>query len=155
MVFLKYKNGFGSVASTLIMFIAIIAVSTGLVITFKNFVTDTQDSFKVQNDLASSKIRSAISISNIYYDNSNSLTYVYVKNIGEVKLQPVLFDLFVDNLYTKNFSYYYADNLSKQISIFQPQDTMAIIYNKTLGSGTHEVKVVSEYSNVAKDFFNI
>lgn len=153
--FYDNKKAFGSVASTLIMFIAIVGVSTGLVISFKTFVSDTQDSFKVQNDLASNKIKSSIAITNIYYDSANTLTYIYVKNIGEVKMQPILFDLFVDNVFTKNFTAYYADNLSKSITLFQPQDTMAIVYNKSLETGTHDVRIVSEYSNVAKDFFNI
>ena len=151
----KNKKGFGSVVSTLIMFIAIVGVSTGLVIAFKGFMLDTQSSMRIQNDITNKQLQSAISISNIVYNSSNNKLYVYVKNIGTITHTPKLYDVFLDDLFTNKFNYTYADNFSKVITIFQPQDTMVLIINATLGSGTHSIKVVSEYSTIAKDLFNV
>ena len=93
------KKGFGDAVSTLIMFIAVISVTTGLVIVFKNYVASTQDSFSVQNELTSNKLRSAISISNIYYNTTSNTSYIYVKNVGETPLSPKLFDIYIDNAF--------------------------------------------------------
>jgi len=148
------KKAFGDAVSTLIMFIAVISVTTGLVIVFKNYVASTQDSFSVQNELTSNKLRSSITISNIYYNDSSNMTYIYVKNVGETKLSPELFDLYVDNAYISNVNAYYADNLTNPITLFNSQETLALVKQINLTSGTHEVKVVTEFSTSATDMFN-
>ncbi len=154
-IFKGNRKGFGSIVSTLIMFIAIVGISVGLVFMFQSYVSNTQHAMSTQTSITSNKLESAISISNIYYNSSSNLTYIYVKNIGELKLYPQKFDLFVDNFYETNFTAVYASNLSKEITLFNPQETMAIIYNKSLDSGTHTIKVVTEYSSYAEDSFNI
>ena len=52
------KKAFGGVVSTLIMFIAIVGVSTGMVIAFQNYIFDTQSAMKVQNDISANKLKS-------------------------------------------------------------------------------------------------
>lgn len=150
----RTKNGFGDAVSTLIMFIAVISVTTGLVIVFKNYVGATQDSFSVQNELTSNKLRSSITISNIYFNTSSNMTYVYVKNIGETKLTPQQFDLFVDDAFITNYNVYYADNLTKTMTLFNQQETLVLVKQINLTSGTHDVKVVTEFSTSATDMFN-
>lgn len=148
------KKAFGSVASTLIMFIAVVGVSIGMVVTFQDYVLKTQHAMGVQNDAISNKLKSSISITNIYYNSSSNKTYTYVKNIGSIKLTPSKFDLFIDDKYTHNFSAVYANNLSKNVILFNPQETIAIIYPTGLVAGTHKVKVVTEYSSYSEDSFN-
>ena len=148
------KKGFGSVVSTLIMFIAIVGVTTGLVISFKNFVGDTQSSFSTQNELASNKLKTSLSITNNYYNSSSNTLYVYVKNVGETKLVTRNFDVFLDNEYLTNYNISYANNFSNLMTLMQIQDTAAVIIPKTLNSGTHEIKVVSEYGVGDEDSFN-
>jgi len=149
------KKAFGEVVSTLIMFIAVVSVTTGLVMVFQNYVIDTKDSLNKQNMLTSSKLRTSISIVNTYYNTTSNTSYYYVKNIGETKLTARLVNLFVDNGFESNFSLVYADNLSKDITFFFPQETMAIINQKDLNAGTHLVKVISEYSVGDELEFNI
>ena len=149
------KKAFGGVASTLILFVAVIGVSTGLVIMMTNYVSDTQDAMNFQNSITTNKLKSAISISNIYYNDSSNQTFIYVKNIGENKLNPTLFDLYLDNSFEITFSTFYADNLSKVITLLQPQETLALVFDKYLASGTHSVKVLTEYSSSAEESFNI
>lgn len=150
----KSKKGFGDAVSTLIMFIAVISVTTGIVVVFKNYVTDTQDSFNVQNKLTSSKLRTSIGITNIYYNDSSNTTYIYVKNLGETKLKTSLFDVFIDDSFQDNFNIYYANDISKNMSVFNPQETLVIVKQIDLSSGSHEVKVLTEYGVGDEDFFN-
>jgi len=149
------KKGFGGTVSTLIMFIAIMTVTTGLVITFVNYVKSTEDSFLVQEKLSTNKIKTSITISNIYYNTSSQNLYVYVKNIGETKMYTKNLDIFINNAFYNDFNSSYADNLSKPMILFEPQNTLTIIKNINLGSGTHEVRVNTEYGNAASDSFNI
>jgi archaellum component FlaG (FlaF/FlaG flagellin family) len=152
---LKQKKGFAGAVSTLIMFIAVISVTTGLVIAFMNYVNDTQHSFSKKNELSSNKLKTSISVTNIYYNSSSSDLYIYVKNIGETKLSAGLLDLYINNNFNKDFSVVYANNLSKNMTIFQPQDTMAIIKNINIASGTHEITVSTQYGVGDSDSFNI
>jgi archaellum component FlaG (FlaF/FlaG flagellin family) len=67
------KKGFGDAVSTLIMFIAVISVTTGLVIAFMNYVDTTQQSFNKQTTLSSNKLRTSVSISNVHYDSTGNV----------------------------------------------------------------------------------
>lgn len=149
------NKAFGGVASTLIMFIAIISVTTGLVMAFVNYVETTEQSFSVQNKLTSNKLRTATTISYINYDTSSKNLYIYVKNIGDTKLKASLFDVFVNNQFISNFTTFYADNLSNEIVILQPYDSMVIVKNIDLTTGTYRVVINSEFGTSNEDSFNV
>lgn len=150
----KNKKAFGGVASTLIMFIAIISVTTGLVIAFMNYTQSTKRSFDQQSELAGNKLRTSVSISNIYYNTTSNSVYVYVKNIGDTALDTKLFDLYVDDAFYRDYDAFYADNLSKPIVLFQSQETLVLIKNLNLATGTHSVKVMTQYGVGDSDLFN-
>ncbi len=137
------------------MFIAIMTVTTGLVITFVNYVRSTEDSFLVQEKLTTSKIKTSISISNVYYNSSSSNLYIYVKNLGETEMYTKNLDLFINDAFFKDFDAVYADNLSKSMILFEPQNTLALVKNINLNAGTHEVRVNTEFGNTVTDSFNI
>ena len=140
--------------STLIMFIAIVGVSTALVISMKNYVTDTQDAMAFQNNLANDKLRSAVSISNIYYNSTSNDLFVYVKNIGQKVLSTTDMNLFVDGKYENNFNIYYADNFTKNMTLFEPSETFVLIYNNNFVAGSHEIKIVTNIGVSDKDYFS-
>lgn len=149
------KKAAGEVISALIMFIAVISVSTGLVIAFKNYALETQDSFNFQNDLANSKLKTSLSISHVYYNSTSSEVVIYLKNVGETKLKPSNFDLFIDEVFYTNFSYVSASDLTTIKEIFSPQDTIAIIQDLNLDSGSHEIRIVTDLGVGVEDSFNI
>lgn len=151
---MKYKKGFGEVASTLIMFIAVLGVTIGVVISFQNFVIDTQGSFEDQQELTSNKLKTAISISNTYYNDSSQRLYVYVKNIGGVSLNTEIFDIYVDGQFQDSFDVVSPTNFSNTLEILPVQDTLTMIVNKTLSQGTHNVRVVTEFGVSEEDSFN-
>lgn len=148
------KKGFGSVVSTLIMFIAIVGVTTGIVISFENYVSETQSSFSSQNELASNKLKTSLTIINTNYNSSSNILYVYIKNIGESKLRPQNFDVFLNDAYIANYTVTDASDLFTLVTLLELQDAAAIQIPTILPSGTHEIKVVSEYGVGDEESFN-
>lgn len=151
----KNKSAAGGVASTLIMFIAIVGISTGVVLSFKGYIDSTQSSFAFQNELTVSKLKTALSVTFVNYDSDTDTLYIYVKNIGETRLRPTNFDLFVNQVFYSDFEVFYADNLSNPMTLFSPQDTLVIVKdNVVLDSGTHEVRVVTDLGVGVRESFN-
>lgn len=148
------KKGFGEVASTLIMFIAIIGITLGLILSFQSFVVDTQGSFNEQQDLTSNKLKSSISITNTFYNSTEEKLYVYVKNIGRMSLDTTQFDVFVDEKFQNSFSTTEPTNFSKNISKLPIQETATVIINSSLNSGTHSVEIVTQYGVKDEESFN-
>lgn len=156
MVFKKNsKKAFGDAASTLILFIAVISVTTGIVIMFKNYVADTEHAFSTQHDLSTNKLETSLSVSNVYYNSTNQRLYVYVKNVGQTSLGIKNIQVFFDSSYVTSFNATYAYNLSKKMVTFKPQDTLVIYKKNPLAVGTHDVRVVTEYGTSVKESFNI
>lgn len=150
----KSKKAFGGVASTLIMFIAIVGISTGLVISFKNYISEAQASFDFQNDLTVSKLKTAMSVTHVTYNESVPQVIIYLKNIGESKLRPTKFDLFIDEAYISDFSTLHADNFSQEMTLQSPQQTVAIVKNISLAQGSHDIRIVTELGVGVEDSFN-
>jgi archaellum component FlaF (FlaF/FlaG flagellin family) len=151
----RNKKGFGGVASTLIMFIAIISVTTGLVIALKNYTLDTQESISFQNKVVSNQLKTAIEITNIFHNASEDMTYVYVKNIGQTNLRTNEFDFFLDEVFITNYNVNNAANVSESMDMLFPSSTAVFSVDKALASGTHKVKMVSGYGGAGDtDYFN-
>jgi len=153
--FSNNKKAFGDVVSTLIMFIAVISVTVGLVVVFQNYVIDTQQSMDKKNKLTTNKLKTSISIINTYYNSSSNVSYYHVKNLGDTKLTTSLMSLFVDGLYQTNFTIVYPNNLSKPLNYLETQDVMVFVENKSLALGSHTVKVITQYSVGDEISFNI
>ncbi|MFW5705235.1 MAG: hypothetical protein ACOCXG_05330 [Nanoarchaeota archaeon] len=148
------KKGFGGAVSTLIMFIAIISVTTGLVMVFQNYVFETQNSINAQNKITSSKLRTAVAISNTYYNSSSDVLEVYVKNIGDTNLVSKNFDVYLDNQYILNFSFVEPSSYTG-VTLLTPQKTGRLIINNSgLNSGSHIIKLVTEYGVDIEEYFN-
>jgi len=153
--FFSGKKAFGDVASTLIMFVAIIGVSTGLVIAIKNYAIDTQESFDFQNKVITNQLKTSIDIINVYYDDTTNMTYVYLKNIGKTKLVVGDFDMFIDDDYITNYSVYYADNLSKELELLNLMSTAVFVKEYNLTTGSHKVKLVTGFGGSGDtEYFN-
>jgi archaellum component FlaF (FlaF/FlaG flagellin family) len=151
----RNKKGFGGIASTLIMFIAIISVTTGLVIAFTNYIRSTEQSLTVQNDLTSNKIKTSVTITNVYYNGTTNVVNIYLKNIGETKLHPRFFDLYINGAFVTGFNTTEPTDFSSIVTLFEPQDTVSVNKDIVLNPGTHDVMLVTEYGVGAKDSFNI
>jgi len=149
------KKAFGGVASTLIMFIAIIMVTTGIVISFMKYVDNAEDSMAVKNDFLTKKLETELGIINIVYDNPKKQTTIYLKNLGKTKLKSELLVIFLDEQYKQDLKLYQAENTSQELYFLDVQEIGIITINQTLNSGSHEVKIISEYGIGDTQGFNI
>lgn len=152
---LKFKKkAFGDVVSTLIMFIAIISVTTGLVIAFQNYFVKTQSSLKFKQDLSEKKLRTKVDISHVFYNKSSYDLEIYLKNIGSVEVLTSNFEIFLNQKFSNNLSVFLAEN-NEEILVLQPKKTAKIVYNKKLNLGSHTVKIVTENGESANEYFQV
>ncbi len=139
------KKGSGEAVSTLIMFIAVVSITTGLVIAFFNYTQNTQHSFDMQNKLTNNKLKTSITVTNVHYDELSLSLRVYVKNIGQTNLDTSKFDVFFNNEFIGNFSALNPVNLSEDLRLLIPYQTVTLVFNQTPDLGTNQIKVLTEY----------
>ena len=151
----KNKKAAGDAVSTLILFIAIVGISVGLVVSIKNYAFETQESLRFQNNVVNKQLKTSIDITNVYYNETGERVYIYLKNIGETTLISESFDLYIDESYIVEFNVTQAGNWSANVSLINIQDTVAFIASKALSSGSHQVKLVSGYGGTGTtEYFN-
>lgn len=148
------SKGAGDAISTLILFIAVISISVGIVIAFQQFVTQTQVGLENQQDILSSKLNTQYIISNIIYDSSVNITTLYVKNTGNTQLDVNSLSFFIADEYITSATIVNA-NTGGTIRIFSPQDTILVNSSIDLPLGVYEVRVISEFGNIVEDTFVI
>lgn len=147
------KKAAGDAISALILFIAVVGVSVGLVVAIKNYAFETQDNLRFQNEVVNNQLKTSIDITNIHYNSTG--IYVYLKNTGSTKLVTEDFDFFINDAFISDFSVYDPSDLSTNLSLLLVSETAAFFKNITLSSGTHEVKLVSGYGGSGEtDYFN-
>lgn len=151
----KYnKKGFGGVASTLIMFIAIVSITTGIVISFMKYVDNAEDSVAVKNDFLQKKLETEIDIINIVYDSDLDKVKIYFRNLGNTQLASKYFTTFVDDKYITEFVIKNPET-DDVLKLVDSQEVGVVFVNETLESGSHIVKLVSQYGVGDKMGFNI
>lgn len=148
------SKGAGDAISTLILFIAVISISVGIVIAFQQFVTQTQVGLENQQDILSSKLNTQYIISNVIYDSSLNITTLYIKNTGNTQLDVNSLSFFIADEYITSAIIVNA-NTGGTIRIFNPQDTILVNASLNLPLGTYEVRVISEFGNIVEDTFVI
>ncbi len=148
------SKGAGDAISTLILFIAVISISVGIVIAFQQFVTQTQVGLENQQDILSNKLNTQYIISNIIYDSSVNITTLYVKNTGNTQLDVNSLSFFIADEYITSATIVNA-NTGGTIRIFSPQDTILVNSSIDLPLGVYEVRVISEFGNIVEDTFVI
>jgi len=150
--------GFSGVASSVIMFIAVLSLSTGVVVVLRNYVSDTGNSVAVQKDIIKDQIKSDIHIDVVTYDDIN-LTTIYVKNSGRTQLSLTDIDVYIDKARTpRNDSNrtitLLSDTDSKNIGNWDPDEIIQIDVVKVLGTGNHEVLVKADHQSSDKEDFS-
>jgi len=149
------KKAFGGVVSTLIMFIAIVIVTTGIVISFMGYVDKAEDSVTIKNDFLQKKLETEIEIINVVYDDQSNDVNIFIRNLGKTKLITKHFSVFLDGEFIKNAEVKKADDKVTNIELFDIQEIGIIIINKNLDGGSHNVKIVTEFGVGDEDDFNI
>jgi archaellum component FlaF (FlaF/FlaG flagellin family) len=150
----KTKKAFGGVASTLIMFIAIIGVTAGMVMSFQNYFLQTKDTLNFQQKQTNEKLKTFITITHTYYDDPGTNLRVYIKNTGSINLKASYIDLFVNGAYGTNLTPYYAGT-TDIVEVLKQTQTMYIDYDITLPVGSHTVRAVTELGVSDNEDFNV
>jgi archaellum component FlaG (FlaF/FlaG flagellin family) len=153
--------GFSGMASQVIMFIAVITVTTVLVIVFNGYVNEASNSLNIKNDYLSKQMKTDISIDVVSYDSSSDTTYIYVKNTGKISLK-----LNDTDVYLNGFRIPRSDT-NRSIEVLSDTDTinpgtwdpkeevLVKVYQALSSSTSHKVIVSTQYDASDMDEFSI
>lgn len=149
-----------SVASQVILFIAVISITTGLVAVFNNYVQETTSSTRIQWQLMSNNLKTDVTITSIdYKSDSPDNTTIYVLNTGKVKLDLNETDVYLEGFVSRDGSSRYliiepsTDDVD--IGIWNEKEVVKIIVFKDLiASTTYQVCVSTQYGTRTCDTFS-
>jgi archaellum component FlaG (FlaF/FlaG flagellin family) len=136
--------GFSTVTAQVMFFIAVIAVSAGLIAVFGTYIDQAKGAMSDKQQYLMGQLRTDVAITNVY--NGSGHLYVFVKNIGKQDLKTGCLELYVDNYYvTLGAAQIVAPSTGAATSDWPPEATIELKpTSATLGSGSvHEAKVVT------------
>ena len=144
--------GFGNVASALILLIAVMTLSTAVVLSLKDYYDKTTTSVSLVQAELTKELRTDITIDVVHLDNTSNTLSVYIKNSGSQKLDPAQLDVYLDKIYIpRNDSNrtvtILADTEMTNNTIWDPKEQVQIqIFNYSLATNTlHEITVTTQY----------
>jgi archaellum component FlaG (FlaF/FlaG flagellin family) len=143
--------GFGEIASTTIMFIAVLSAATLLAFVFNNYAHSTTTSIGSRQAYLNNQIKTDISIENVVYNSTGGTIKMYVRNTGDSKMDVVYISAFIASTWlnnnTENSSIYVLpDTDTKNTGIWDPKEILLIETNLTISSGsTYEALVLTQY----------
>ncbi len=150
--------GFSNIATTIIMFIAVLILATSVIITLRTNVDQTQASMRTQADLLNNQIKTNTDITSSNY--SAGTTTVYIINNGKTLLKLDRIDIYLDNEFIPRNDSNRTIEIepstdTKNPGLWDPNEIVKIEVFKTLGSGTHTSKVTTQYGTIDEDTFSI
>lgn len=149
------KLGAGDAISALILFVAVLSVSIGVVVAFQQFVVETQTNLNDQQEFTQNALQTHMIVSNVVYDDLANEVTIYVKNVGTTTLATSYLSFFINAEYGQNLNISEASNIGVDVKVIQPQETLHTIFPISLSSGTHTLTVVSEFGTSVKEDFNV
>ena len=94
--------GFGDIASTTIMFIAVLSAATLLAFVFNNYASSTTSSINTRQAYLANQLKTDINIENVVYNTTQGSVKVYVRNTGDAKLDVEYISAFIANEWLNN-----------------------------------------------------
>jgi archaellum component FlaG (FlaF/FlaG flagellin family) len=86
--------GFSTVSAEILFFLAVVAVSAGVIAVFSSYVDKAQGAMNDKQQYIVSQLRTDVAITNI--DNSSGHLYIFVKNVGSEQLKTDCMNMYVD-----------------------------------------------------------
>lgn len=147
------------IISTMIMFIAVLAMSITVVTVFKNVIDDTSSSLKIQGDAVSNSLKTDITIESVAYSNVTDITSVGLRNSGRTKLDIDKVDVYLDGAYIPRNDTNRTITLEsttdiKNPGIWDPDEIVTIRIFQTLQDGDHTLSISTQYSYYVEDIFS-
>ena len=143
--------GFGGIASSLIMFIAVMSLTTGVVIGLKQHFDSTSSAINMEQKRVSKELKTDVTIEVTNYKSGQNKLDVYVKNTGNTRLNVNKTDIFLNNIRIPRA------NVNRSIQVTSDSDNInsgdwdnseviLITLNTTLASSeTHTISVATEF----------
>ncbi|RJQ18098.1 hypothetical protein C4573_00040 [Candidatus Woesearchaeota archaeon] len=144
--------GFANVASMLILLIAALSITTGVVLSLKDYYDKTTSAVTLEQTRLSEQLKTDITIEVVDFDNLTNTTYAYVKNSGAQRLDVAKVDIYLDDVRIPR------NETNRTIAVIpdtevlnnETWDTKEValitVFNFTLASNViHEVSVTTQY----------
>lgn len=152
--------GFGSVVSTVITFIAVVGVTTTVVIMLRDYTSISGSAIQSQRDILSNQIKAEVTIDVVDYDSDTNTTSVYVRNSGKVVLDVDTVDIFMDGARipreTGNRTITLLEDTKINADIgWDPRESVQIDVFQNLTNETHSVRVSTEYGATDTETFSV
>lgn len=149
--------GFGSIATTIIMFIAVLLLATGVLITLQSNIDKSQASMQASAELLNNEIITNMDITSTNYTSNN--LRVYLINNGKSTLKLDRIDAYVDDVFiprndTNRTIQIEASTDIKNPGLWDPNEIIRIDIATTLGAGEHIVKITTQYGNREEELFS-
>lgn len=149
--------GFGNLATTIIMFIAVLLVATGVIVSLRTNIDQTQSSMKAQADMLNNQIKTSLTITQTNY--TAGTTTAYVINNGKTTLKLDRIDAFLDAEFiprneTNRTITLEASTDTTNPGLWDPDEVVKVEIYKTLGPGQHRVAVTTQYGTKDEELFS-
>lgn len=147
-----------SIVGTMIMFIAVLALSITVISVFKSVIDDTSSSLKIQGDAVSNSLKTDLTIESIAYSNVTDITSVGVRNTGRTKLDIDKIDIYLDGVYIPRNTTNRTITIEPSSDIRNPgiwdsDEIVTIQIFKELVDGDHILALSTQYSYYVEDIF--
>jgi archaellum component FlaG (FlaF/FlaG flagellin family) len=137
--------GASTVVAELMFFIAVLGMTTVAILVLSNYVGQTTSAVSGKQRDMINQIQTNIDITSINATTTRSM--IYVKNIGDTDLRIDCIDLFIDNMWSNNFSVKNPDTsaLYSNTTLWTPMETILVDANTTAISTlvSHTARIVA------------
>ena len=150
-----------SIVTQTILFIAVLAMATGLIFGIKAFVDNTQNSIKTQSDEFNNQIGTSFNIELVYFNNNTNETSVFIRNTGQTSIKIEQVDIYINGIrFPRNESNrtieVLADTEVTDIGVWDPKEAIKIVAKMGLEENKkHTVVVTTPYSGRDSEYFSI
>jgi len=147
--------GFGSVATTAIMFIATVLTATALVMAIKPPIDDAVSSSVAKQQFYTQQLKTAITIEHAYHDSDLGITHIYVRNVGSSAIDPDYISILVGNNYNRvnsgsTVAAILADTETINPNILDKHEVLEINVTGAINAGqTYTIKATTRYDTTA------
>ena len=153
--------GSSTVMTHVILFIAVLSITSGLLVAIKNYADETEGTFSIKSEEYNKVIRTDINIELVYHNNETNITYVYVRNTGQTNMKIDQIDIYIDGLrFPRNDSNrtigVEPDTEIINTGAWDPKEQLLIKADRYLDNTvSHEVVVATPYSVRDTESFSI
>ncbi|MGM5483533.1 MAG: hypothetical protein ACQER9_01300 [Nanobdellota archaeon] len=144
------------IAAKTIFFVATLLVSLVTINIFIHSINTSSVAMDERSDFYASKMKSRLKIESFAYNDANNKILAYVKNTGDIKINPEHLNIYLDGdkiSRCENFSM----NITSDSNIvdekyYNPGEIMRIVFTGQIDNSAHKLIVTDKYGN--KDVFN-